>query len=580
MPSIIEESKKSKRLGWLGIFKNKKFLAGAALGLAGLAGVYFYLGGEDEAQTTAAAIKNWAVKRGDIEISIETDGKVVAESGVDLSFSVSGDNLEVEEVYVKEGQIIKKGDKIAAVSTDTLEYSVRSAYASYQSALASYNEKMDGATAEEKQKAEEAITAAEISLEQSRSSLESTKQSEADKILAAERAVEDAEEDLETNQDILTSEDVQDAYEDLSDTIKSTSISLDSIIKSSDTIIGVDNTTINDDFESYLGAENSSSFGSAVTSYKAAKNAAAALEPLAIALDRHSDYERVDAAAAVAETALLALEIHLYNLKIMLEATITGPELSETALNGHLATVASNRTSVNTKISALNTAVKAVNTAKDNLDDYVTDYDDAVRDLTNAKAAAERTIKTAESNITNKEIALEQARRSFEDLVAPLTAAELASARSQLAAASISLEKAQLELKKATILSPIDGQVAQLNYKKGDIIIDDTKSVATVINKDTLYIEVNIEEADISKIEVGDKALASFDALDGAEIPGEISFISLTSSTNNSGIVTYLVRVLLDNSEKKEIREGMTAEVKFVTAGVADVLTVPVAAVR
>ena len=57
--------------------------------------------------------------------------------------------------------------------------------------------------------------------------------------------------------------------------------------------------------------------------------------------------------------------------------------------------------------------------------------------------------------------------------------------------------------------SPIDGVVAALNYKKGDIVTDNTKSMATILNKNTLYIEVNVEESDISKIKVGQKAEAT-----------------------------------------------------------------------
>ena len=165
--------------------------------------------------------------------------------------------------------------------------------------------------------------------------------------------------------------------------------------------------------------------------------------------------------------------------------------------------------------------------------------------------------------------------------MAPLTASELASVRSSLTTASINVDKARNDLDKATLTSPIGGEVALLNYKAGDIILsDDNEPVAVIINKDTLFIEVNVEEADINKLAVGQKAYATFDALDELELEGEISFISLTSKTDNSGIVTYLIRVIIDNSANHPIREGMTAFVDFVTAGVKDVLAVPVEAVR
>ena len=130
-------------------------------------------------------------KKDDLKISIESDGKVVAEDGVELSFSVSGNNLEIKEMFVKEGDKIKRGDKIATVKTETLELNVRNAYSGYLSSLASYNLVMDGATDGQVADAKDDITSAEISLNQTEISLENTKQTSAESIRDAEDAVYD-----------------------------------------------------------------------------------------------------------------------------------------------------------------------------------------------------------------------------------------------------------------------------------------------------------------------------------------------------------------------------------------------------
>ena len=115
-----------------------------------------------------------------------------------------------------------------------------------------------------------------------------------------------------------------------------------------------------------------------------------------------------------------------------------------------------------------------------------------------------------------------------------------------------------------------------------DIIIDNgnVDPVAVIINNNTLFIEVDIEEADINKIKVGQTVYATFDVLDSLMLDGEVSFISLTSKTNNNGIVTYLVRIIIMNKEDNQIREGMTVFVDFVTAEAKNVLTVPISAVK
>ena len=198
----------------------------------------------------------------------------------------------------------------------------------------------------------------------------------------------------------------------------------------------------------------------------------------------------------------------------------------------------------------------------------------------NAKADAERDVYNAEASVTSKELAMAQAERDYDDLLAPLTGAEMASARSRLNSSSVSYQKAQNNLNDATLTSPIDGQVVELNYKAGDIIVDNDDPVAVILNSETLFVEVNAEEADVSKLEVGQKAIAGFDALNDLELVGEISFISLTSKTSNNGIVTYEVRVLINNPGEQQIREGMTASMDFVAQEVRDVLVVPVSAIR
>lgn len=592
MSSILEESRKSRGSSLFRVTKMKFFIF--VIILAGSAYAYsnFY---KQDVIETAIAQKEWTVKQDDLKISIEADGQVVAEDGVELSFSVSGNNLEVENVFIKEGDTIQKGDKIATVKTETLELNVTTAYSSYMSALADYNEKIEGATEKELADAQDKITSAEISLNQAEIGIANTKQSSEESIQKAEDAIydaeqklEDAEDELDKNRDELTSEDVTDSYENLVDTVKSINISLDSMLKSSDEIVGVDEEEKNDDFESALGAKDSSSLSEAKSSYSKASNALKELDALALFLTLDSSYSEIDNASVQASLTLNEFEKHLYNMKLMLESTITSSDLSQSQLDNFASTVSGNRASVNTRITNLNSKLNAVEDAKDKLDDYVTDVedaqkdvDDAKRDLVNAQANAERSVQTSEASLTSKELNLEQVKRDYEELIAPLTESEKASARSKLTSASVNFEKVQNELENATIVSPIDGEVANLNYKTGDIIVDNSSSdpVAVIINNETLFIEVNIEEADINKIEVGQKAYVTFDSLDELELEGEISFISLTSSKNNNGIVTYLVRVLITNKGENNIREGMTAFVDFVTAEAVDVLVIPVSAV-
>lgn len=577
--SIIEESKKARRNIFLKLLLNKKAIIIAAIVIIAAGSGYYFVYARNGKQAAVVQKKEATVKKGDLKIAIQSEGKVVAKDGVELSFSVSGSTLEVENVYVKEGDKIKKGDKIASVKTKTLEFELRNAYANYQSVLASYNSKIDGATDIEIAKSKNSIEQAQVALNQAKLSLEQTESNSQQSITNAENAIVTAKNNLKLNQDEQTSQIVNDAYSSLLSNVKSILVSGEGTLNSSDKILGVDNKYVNDEFENVLGATDSSSLIAAQNYYNQAKNEKIKLNSLLLTLDS-SNHDDFIAAANQAKTFLDSLEKHLYYMQLMLAATITSANLTQTQLDGYKSTVNSDRSSVNTKISSLNTAIQAIDDAKRSLTNYEIAYNRAVSDLASTKSQAERDIANAKSSVTLKETALKQAQDDYKELIAPISAVDLASARAQLTSASISVDKAKYNLEQATLTSPIDGTISQLNYKKGDIVLSDSaKAMAIIVNNETLFIEVNIEEADINKVKVGQKAYATFDAIDGLNLEGEVSFISLTSNTNSNGIVTYLVRVMFSNKET-QIREGMTASVTFVTSEAQDVLYIPVAAVR
>jgi len=133
--SILEQSKNAKRRGFFGLIFKKKFLVIALIVLIAGGTAYYFYSKNNQSQAAVVQLKQFTAKKEDLKIAIQSDGKVVSKDQVSLSFPVSG-NLEVSDVYVKEGDTVKKGDKIASVKTESLQLDLRNAYSSYQSALA------------------------------------------------------------------------------------------------------------------------------------------------------------------------------------------------------------------------------------------------------------------------------------------------------------------------------------------------------------------------------------------------------------------------------------------------------------
>jgi HlyD family secretion protein len=199
----------------------------------------------------------------------------------------------------------------------------------------------------------------------------------------------------------------------------------------------------------------------------------------------------------------------------------------------------------------------------------------------NSRDTNKQGIASARSSLKNKEISLNQAIISYQELLNPVRSVDLAASKANLQSASINIDRAKYNLSKAEMLSPINGEVALLNYSTGDVILrDDTKPVAVIINNDSLYAEVNIEESEIGKIQVGQLANITLQAIPDFSFPGEISFISLVSNVDSTGIVTYMVRVTFENPEQINIREGMSAEIEFVLEEKENILLVPRSAIQ
>jgi len=578
--SIIEESKNARGKGFFKIIFSRKtliiFIILACLGGGG----YYYYSTKNAKATTAVVKKTAIVKQEDLQIAVDTTGKVVAKDGVELSFSNSGSTAEVSDVYVKEGAKVKKGDKIASIKTSSLEFELRNAYSSYQSALSSYQTKEAGATNDERAKSKNSVEQAKLSLDQAKLSLEQTKTNGDKSIKNAENNVVTAQNNLRLNSDEKTSAIVNDAYNSLVNSLKSINISLGKNLEDADSILGVDEQGLNDSFESLLGVRNSGTLDIAKTSYLPAKDARVALNLTILSLNDNSSQAEIEAAATTAKTAINSMEKLLYNTKNVLDATITSMNLSQSQLDTLKSKISSDRSGITSTDSSLTNSLQSVDSAKRSLVNYELAYQKALDDLASAKIEVKQSIANSENSVATRQSSYESAQLSYKDLIAPATSSDLASARAQLTSASINVDKAKYNIEQATLISPIDGVVAQLNYKKGDIVTDNTKSMATIINNETLFIEVNVEESDINKIKVGQKVEATFDAIDGLSLDGEVSFISLTSVSSSNGIVTYLVRVLFINPGETQVREGMTATVKLITAEAPKVLTVPVNAVR
>jgi HlyD family secretion protein len=141
-------------------------------------------------------------------------------------------------------------------------------------------------------------------------------------------------------------------------------------------------------------------------------------------------------------------------------------------------------------------------------------------------------------------------------------------------AAQKDLTDAQTAATKDTITSPIDGVIAELAVKNG-ASVSSGASVATIINPNIMQTVVSVDELDISKVQVGQKATITLDAITGKTFSGSVVQVDPIGTSSN-GVTTYNVTVSVDNPTG--IKIGMNTNVAIITQSKENVVVLPASA--
>ncbi|MEO8700477.1 MAG: efflux RND transporter periplasmic adaptor subunit [Kofleriaceae bacterium] len=213
---------------------------------------------------------------------------------------------------------------------------------------------------------------------------------------------------------------------------------------------------------------------------------------------------------------------------------------------------------------------------------------------------AEAAYNLAVANQRKSAVAVADAQRQFErqktlkdqQLVAGVTVegaevtrdtanASMAASKAQVQQAAANLKQARTNLGYATIISPVDGVVLSRAVELG-------QTVASSLQAPTLFtiaedlarmqIDTAVAEADVGRLAEAMKAQFTVDAFPGKTFEGVVRQVR-NAPTTTSGVVTYDAVIDVENADMT-LRPGMTANVTFVLAHVADAVKIPNSALR
>jgi HlyD family secretion protein len=239
-----------------------------------------------------------------------------------------------------------------------------------------------------------------------------------------------------------------------------------------------------------------------------------------------------------------------------------------------------------------------------NPDLYESGVNRSVATMSTTKAGlsqADAQVKEAKANYDRNKKLFEKGIISKSEWDRIVSAYEVAVANKQSAyyqvkSASATVTEANDNLRRTTIYAPADGTISLLNVELGERVLGTQQMAGTEIlriaNLNNMEVEVDVNENDIVKVNIGDSAKIEVDAYLKREFKGIVTSISNSaSSTLTADQVTNFkvkVRILKESYQDllegkpdnfSPFRPGMTATVDIITKRKENIVAVPISAV-
>jgi HlyD family secretion protein len=154
-------------------------------------------------------------------------------------------------------------------------------------------------------------------------------------------------------------------------------------------------------------------------------------------------------------------------------------------------------------------------------------------------------------------------------------------ARADVTQAQARVKVTKVEQDRTVLVAPFDGIVADIVGELGEYTTPSPPGVATppaidLIDDSCLYIEAPMDEVDAPKIQVGQPARVSLDALPGKHLSGHVKRVAPYVVAVEKQARTVDVEVSLDNAfDTRHLLVGYSADVEIVLDSHDNVLRIP-----
>ncbi|HLO01173.1 MAG TPA: efflux RND transporter periplasmic adaptor subunit [Pyrinomonadaceae bacterium] len=255
------------------------------------------------------------------------------------------------------------------------------------------------------------------------------------------------------------------------------------------------------------------------------------------------------------------------------------------------------QTSVDRAQVDLNTAQRELKRNSDLIEAGVTsrsEYDAARDRFDQAKIA----LQTAKANLESQRIAVKESMERANQQKIAVQEAKTGIRSSEMRAnqQQALLRGQSSQRSKATQLSPLNGVVADIPTRVGEYAVAglSTTPLMTIADMSTINVEVNVDETEISNVEVGQQAKVKVDALGDKEVNAVVTQknpLAVSKSDTQGGLsnrvnvqeakefkVTVELRDMPDEI-RNALRPGMSATATITTKTKNNVIAVPLEAI-
>lgn len=553
--------------------RKKLFLWGSVGIIALGAGFWFYSARTSKAETRYALT---AVTKNTIVTTVDGTGQVSGDRQLDVKTKAGG---EVVRILVKVGDKVAKGTQLIELDRTAALKSIRDAGQSVNdSKISLENAQLQLAKTQEGPDAA-ALAQAENSLNQAKRNLADLQDGPDEYDLQQTKSdVETAKNNIKMTSDGSMPQNVRDAYNQYVLALQSADQAMDKALTDSNNILGIDGPrsiaaldrmfSILDDVPKYRSLD----------AYQIAKTSVAEAGKKVNSLSLTDEKpETIREAATQISDALNQTSVLLRYVSDGLQATMISADLSQSQIDSLKSAIQSDQTNINSKITSVLSQEQSIRQANDSYTSSQNAYNKAVLALEKLQRPADASqVATAEEKVREAQASLDKLKSGTSAIDLKLAQNSVSQRISALTSAQNKLADAQAALVDYSVIAPFDGVVGSIAVQPNVDVSAGGTAVTMITNQKIATIALN--EVDVAKVAVGQKATLTFDAIDGLSITGEVAEVSPLASVSQ-GVVSYNVEIAFDSQDDR-VKSGMSVSTSIITEVKADVLTVPNSAIK